>query len=277
VNVENATYDGQPHGGTATVTDAGGLNEDLQVTSNGRGGTTYGPSSTAPSAAGGYTAGASYAGDANHTASQDSREFTIAKAPLIITADDQSQQYSDPQPALTWQYRGFVNGEGQGALAGTTHCTTTAIATAAGTVASPAGEYPITCSGQTAANYDVKYVDGKLAVGREDARIEYTGDTLLTLGSATGTTSVELAGAIREAADDMLGDKLGTTSLAFSVYKSSDATLSAPAASCTATVTETGSGAGTASCSVSLAADNYIIAIRLSTNGYYAAPVENGP
>jgi hypothetical protein len=273
VSVADATYDGLPHGGTATVTGAGGLSVSLVVTYTGRSGTTYGPSTTAPSAAGDYTAGASYGGDVNHTASQDSQDYTIARAPLTITAEDKTQQYSDPQPTLTWKYSGFVNGEGPGVLTGTTTCTTTATVSAAGNITSPAGDYPITCSGQTGANYDVKYVAGTLKVTREDATIEYTGDTLVTLGSAASTTSVELAAAIREAADGTLGDKLGTTSLAFTIYRSSDVTLSSPVASCTAAVTATGSGAGAGSCTVSLGEGNYLVKIQLVTNGYYAAPV----
>jgi hypothetical protein len=275
VTAADATYDGDPHGATAKVTGAGGLDTGLAVSYIGRAGTTYGPSATPPTAAGAYTASASYAGDANHTDSKDSADYTIERAPLTITGDDKTQQYSDLQPTLTWQYGGFVDSEGPGVLTGTTTCTTTATASAAGNITSPAGDYPITCSGQTGANYDVKYVAGTLRVTREDALIEYTGDTLVTLGSTSSTTSVKLAGAIREAADGTLGDKLDTTSLAFTVYKSSDATLSAPVASCTASVTGTGSGAGAATCTVSLGEDNYIVKIRLVTNGYYAAPVED--
>ena len=148
-------------------------------------------------------------------------------------------------------------------------------ANAAGNITSPAGDYPITCSGQSGANYDVKYVAGTFTVTREDATMEYTGDTLVTLPSGASTTSVNLAAAIREAADGTLGDKLNTTSIAFTVYKSSDATLSTPVATCTAAVTQTGSGTGAASCAVNLAEDNYVIKIQLVTNGYYAAPTED--
>src|SRR5207249_266896 len=69
VTVANATYDGSPHDGTANVTGAGGLNESLTVSYSGRSGTVYGPSTTAPSNAGDYTASASFGGDANHDGS----------------------------------------------------------------------------------------------------------------------------------------------------------------------------------------------------------------
>ena len=78
VTAPNATYDGNPHGGTAQVTGAGSLDETLTVTYTGRNGTTYGPSDTAPTAAGDYTASAAYPGDANHTASSSSADYTLS-------------------------------------------------------------------------------------------------------------------------------------------------------------------------------------------------------
>jgi hypothetical protein len=85
VTVANATYDGNPHGGTAQVTGAGGLNQSLTVTYSGRNTTVYGPSTTPPTNAGEYTASASYAGDANHSGSSDSKDYTIFQATSITT------------------------------------------------------------------------------------------------------------------------------------------------------------------------------------------------
>jgi hypothetical protein len=80
--VANATFDGSPHGGSASATGAGGLNQSLTVNYTGRNSTTY-SSSTAPTDAGDYTASASFAGDANHTGSSDSKDFSIAKAASV--------------------------------------------------------------------------------------------------------------------------------------------------------------------------------------------------
>ena len=80
VTVANATYDGNPHGGTAKVTGAGGLNQALTVTYAGRNGTVYAASTTAPTNAGDYTASAVFAGDANHSGTSESRDYSIAKA-----------------------------------------------------------------------------------------------------------------------------------------------------------------------------------------------------
>jgi hypothetical protein len=79
VTVSNATFDGGPHGATATVTGAGGLSATLTVTYTGRNGTVYN-STTAPTAAGDYTASASYPGDTDHTGSGNAANFTIAAA-----------------------------------------------------------------------------------------------------------------------------------------------------------------------------------------------------
>src|SRR5207245_10756723 len=53
---------------------------------NGRNLTTYGPSNTAPTNAGDYTASATFAGDANHAASSPaSADFTISPAGSTTT------------------------------------------------------------------------------------------------------------------------------------------------------------------------------------------------
>ena len=85
VSASNATFDGNPHGGTATATGVGGLNQTLTVTYNGRNLTSYGPSTTEPTNAGDYTASATFAGDDNHTDSADARDFTIDKASSTTT------------------------------------------------------------------------------------------------------------------------------------------------------------------------------------------------
>src|SRR5205085_5425840 len=80
VTVSNATFDSGPHGGSATATGAGGLNQSVTVNYTGRNATVYGPSTTAPTGAGDYTAAATFNGDANHNGSSDSKDFQIAKA-----------------------------------------------------------------------------------------------------------------------------------------------------------------------------------------------------
>jgi hypothetical protein len=85
VTAGDATYDGQPHGGTASVKGAGGLDRSLTVTYAGRGGTSYPSSTTAPTGAGAYTASATFDGDADHKPSSGSKDFTIGKATQTLT------------------------------------------------------------------------------------------------------------------------------------------------------------------------------------------------
>jgi uncharacterized repeat protein (TIGR01451 family) len=85
VTVSNATYDGNPHGGSATVTGPAGLSQGVTVSYSGRNGTSYGPSTTAPTNGGDYTASANYAGDSNYNASSDSKDYSIGKASQSIT------------------------------------------------------------------------------------------------------------------------------------------------------------------------------------------------
>jgi hypothetical protein len=85
-SVSDATFDGNPHGGTASVTGAGGLNQSVTLSYSGRNSTVYGPSTTPPTNAGDYTASASFAGDANHTSSNDSKAYSILKATSVTQA-----------------------------------------------------------------------------------------------------------------------------------------------------------------------------------------------
>jgi hypothetical protein len=94
----------------------------------------------------------------NYSVTTKNGTLTIVGALLTITADNKTKLVGAPVPALTATYRGFVLGENPGVLTGTLVCTTTATAT------SPAGAYPITCSGQTSTNYLITYAAGTLTV-----------------------------------------------------------------------------------------------------------------
>ena len=74
------TYDGTAHGCTAAVTGVGGLNQPVSVSYSGRNSTVYGPSATAPTNAGDYTASATFGGDLNHSGSSNSADFVINKS-----------------------------------------------------------------------------------------------------------------------------------------------------------------------------------------------------
>jgi hypothetical protein len=61
-------------------------------------------------------------------------------AKLTVMADDQSRLFGQANPPLTTTITGFAGGETSSVVSGAAECSTTA------TPASPAGEYPITCT-----------------------------------------------------------------------------------------------------------------------------------
>jgi hypothetical protein len=106
----------------------------------------------------GGTANWTFAGDTNYKLASGTSTITITKAPLSISANKQTKFLDAANPALTFAYSAFVNGETASVLSGTTTCSTTAVTT------SPVGSYPITCSGQTSGNYAITYVAGTLNI-----------------------------------------------------------------------------------------------------------------
>jgi len=85
--------------------------------------------------------------------------LNITLAPLTITADDKSRPVGIANPPFTASYAGFQFSETPAVLGGVLIFTTPA------TIASPAGLYAITPSGQTSTNYTITYVNGTLTVG----------------------------------------------------------------------------------------------------------------
>jgi hypothetical protein len=78
---------------------------------------------------------------------------------------------------------------------------------------------------------------------------------------------------VKEEQDGYLGTQLGTTGVTFTVYKSTDTTMTSPIGSCTGATTSVVNGTGTAACPLPLSVDNYVVNIQLVTNAYYVAPV----
>jgi hypothetical protein len=202
-------------------------------------------------------------------------------------------QYSDALPALTWQYKGFVNGEGPSVLGGTTTCTTTATTATLGSttnaVTSPAGTYPITCSGQTAANYTITDQPGTLTVTPENAAIRYTGGTWAHL---PGTTSIPLTATVWDSAatgytganpqsgpSATIGD-ITTMNVEFDIYPATSCLSGPPTYAPVVPVTATSTpGVGLAHATFTQSTDgSFCVVARVvgatagSTNQYYTAP-----
>jgi hypothetical protein len=148
----HVTYDGNAHTATGS---ASGVESPTPVDLTSLlhlGGTTH-------TTAGDYpTDGWTFDGNTNYKATSGTVHDIIDQAPLTVTADNKSRLFCEPNPSFTATYSGFVPGEGPGDLTGTLTCGTTA------TEGSPAGNYPITCMGQSSTNYDIHYQDGTLTV-----------------------------------------------------------------------------------------------------------------
>jgi len=96
--------------------------------------------------------------DVFSTASPVERSFTVSPAALTATAQDQTRNAGEANPPLTIVYTGFVNGDDASTLAVAPTATTSA------DLDSPAGTYPITLTGGSAANYTLTLVNGTLTV-----------------------------------------------------------------------------------------------------------------
>ncbi|MET0392160.1 MAG: MBG domain-containing protein [Chitinophagaceae bacterium] len=141
--------------------------------------------------AGTATITASQASDGFYPAASVARTLTVDKAPLTITANNQTKVEGEALPVFTVSYSGFVNSETPAVLL------TPAVATTAATAASPAGTYSITVSGATAANYTITHVNGVLTVNpRLTPVITFNALPVKTYGNgdfAAGATSTNTA------------------------------------------------------------------------------------
>jgi hypothetical protein len=111
-------------------------------------------------AAGTCTVTAAQAGSSTYAPAQQSRTFSIAKATLTVTADDQSRAFGSANPPLTATITGYLDGDPPSVVSGTPVLSTTAATDSA------PGDYPIAVntSGLTAEDYDFVGVSGTLTV-----------------------------------------------------------------------------------------------------------------
>ncbi|MDH3528900.1 MAG: PxKF domain-containing protein [Acidobacteriota bacterium] len=108
--------------------------------------------------AGSCTITASQAGDATYNPAPDvDQSFAINKAFLDVTPDDQAIAPGDPDPAFSFSYSGFVNGEDSSVIDVSPTCEVSGAHTAP-------GSYPITCSGGIDNNYSFNNESGTLSV-----------------------------------------------------------------------------------------------------------------
>ena len=85
--------------------------------------------------------------------------FVIQKKALTVTASSPTVTFGAPVPTITPSYSGFAPGDNAGNSLSTQPTCTTSY-----TTVSPIGTYPSSCSGASAANYNIAYSQGTVTV-----------------------------------------------------------------------------------------------------------------
>ncbi len=126
------------------------------------------------------------------TASID-KVFQSGKAPLTITADDQTITYGESLPVLTITYSGFVNGEDASVIDAGPEVLTEASEN------SDAGSYPIALSEGTDDHYEFISVEGTLTINKALAQITFSNLEQVADGSPKQpTVTTDPAGIVYE-------------------------------------------------------------------------------
>ena len=109
--------------------------------------------------------------------------FTIAKAPLTITANAKSITYGAAPANAGVSYTGFVNGESEDKLTGTLSYSFDY------KQYDNVGEYAITSAGLSSNNYAITFVDGTLTVEQKEIGIKWSNTELTYSGKAQAPTA----------------------------------------------------------------------------------------
>jgi hypothetical protein len=119
--------------------------------------------------AGVYTSAITLAGGAanNYTFTYQAGNFTINPKELKVIADNKTKTYGDANPALTFGYEGFVNGDDAEDL------TTIPMASTTVDALTNAGVYTgaITLAGGAANNYTFTYLAGNLTINPKELKV----------------------------------------------------------------------------------------------------------
>ena len=107
---------------------------------------------------GSYSIACSATSKADYLVGYTPGTFNVAQAHVTVNAPNATRYAGTANPTLTPSYIGFVNSETAAVL------TTPASCSSVATASSPAGAYPIVCSGAAAHDYTFSYVAGILTV-----------------------------------------------------------------------------------------------------------------
>ena len=140
--------------------------------------------------AGSYTATASISNGNYVLTGTTTQNFSIDKATLTVTADNQSITYGDAAPAFTVTYTGFVNGEDSAVI------DTTASASSSYAQFDNVGEYTISVSGASDNNYNFVYQSGALTVGLKAVTVAFDNYQGLVYNGQERTISASVSGTV---------------------------------------------------------------------------------
>ena len=160
-------------------------------------GSGYGPSTTPPTNAGSYQVIAILPADANFNgATSDLLAFTINKAVLTITADDQTVAFGTAESTVTgsgtYTATGFVNNEDSSVIDGSVTYTTTYTATTAAGTAGVTITPVVT--GLTATNYSFTPANGTITISKANSTITVNSPTTSTVTGSTGAVTYSYSG-----------------------------------------------------------------------------------
>jgi len=161
-----------------SATDSGFVNGDTAASLSGT--LVCTTAATASSPVGSYPVNCNGVSSSNYAIIFAPGTLTITPAALTIAANNATRMYGGANPTLTASYAGFVNGDTASVLVGALSCSTSA------TPASPVGTYPVNCGGQSASNYSITYLPGKLAV--TPAKLTITANNLTKTFDAPNPT-----------------------------------------------------------------------------------------
>lgn len=158
------SYTGFKNGDTGTVIDTAPSGSSTAITTSDTG--------TYPITVSGGT-------DNNYTFTYQPGTLNITKAPLTVSAENNTRVYGEANPAFIFSYTGFKNGE-----TGTVIDTAPTVSSAANTT-SDVGAYPITVTGGSDNNYSFNYVSGTLTITKANQTITFNkpGDVSESVGT----------------------------------------------------------------------------------------------
>ena len=122
----------------------------------------------------------------NYEISYTNGKVTVAKADLMITADDKNVIYGDAVPTYTATYSGWKNEDNESVVSNLAY-------TCEYAPTSNVGEYTITPNSATATNYAISYTNGKVTVAQATLTVTAE-DKQVTYGDAAPAFTVTYSG-----------------------------------------------------------------------------------